>query len=337
LEGLSSEPGGDHPLAIAGKGAYPLPLETRYALLLLTGSYGEIRGLAESIRKRLDQEEAGQKRSLFRNLYLQAVGSSNLFAAALAFYLIAYLTHNAGLDQTEDEDGRSVRGVDWARLYIAFMLNPPDHVGIVGGEGAVAESPREIAEQEVLRRQAHAAALRLASWTAASQQHVNELASKGLSPDDVVRGWLLRALVLSDRVLSLLIMESKAEPKMILLRLRGALDKLGISVNSDFYPDVFNPFLLGPEDCDHAVMSLLHILVLSWEDMCGAGDRLPFWWSDQIERGLVIISERPENEAEKHIRMDREQKKPNRLNVSLDRTPQELATALLGRARENHT
>jgi hypothetical protein len=307
---------------------------------LLTRSYGEIRDVAESIRKRLGKDNAEQAGNLLEKFSRQAIGSPNPFASALALYILAYLVHNFEMGRAESEEskeGQAVRGVDWIRSYIESMLNANGLISTVDKKDTSAGSPLTLTDQEIFRRQAYVIALQLATWAAASPQHVNDLAAKASSSDEVVKGWLFRALVLGDRVLFLLLTEFDAEPAAIVSRLRGALDTLGLAINSDFYPDVFNPFLFGPGACDPALMSLLHVLLLSWEDMCRTGDPLPFWWSDQIEQELVKLSDRAANEAEKRVRLDREQKKPNRLGVALDRTPQELALALLARARTNQT
>ena len=45
--------------------------------------------------------------------------------------------------------------------------------------------------------------------------------------------------------------------------------ELGVSINLELYPNLFNPFLYGPVEYDHAVGALLTLLNVTWDHLTG--------------------------------------------------------------------
>jgi hypothetical protein len=109
---------------------------------------------------------------------------------------------------------------------------------------------------------------------------------------------------------------------------------LEISVNNEFFPDLFNPFLFEVDGFDHALAAFLNALLVTDSQFRrtiddDSGD--PYWWSGEVESLLVDLAERQPNLAEQEFLRARDRKKPNRLGVVVDRTPSEIATLVLQR------
>ncbi|HKZ43315.1 MAG TPA: hypothetical protein VJ044_20320, partial [Candidatus Hodarchaeales archaeon] len=223
-------------------------------------------------------------------------------------------------------DGEKHKPVDWIRSYIVFMLRTG--VTLKSGEHKSLDSTQQL---EIARRYTHAYAMRFGFWVAASNVHVAELSSKISASDNIVKNWAIRGLALTDRLLPILLEQIKLDSDHIPFDLEEIARRLGISINNELYPDVFNPFLYGPTEYDHAIACLLSILLLTWDELCKNKADRPFWWSAEIHELILAIESQLETDGETRIRKDREKNKPNRLGIILNRTPKELARDILCR------
>ncbi len=196
-------------------------------------------------------------------------------------------------------------------------------------------------QAEYIRRHVHAVALRLGVYIAASPSHVRELQSKSQN-GDVVMEWLVRGLVLADRLLVIAYHdqvfrfdEGPSDSRPSMEDLKRGLDRtfttLGVGIDVNTYPDVLNPFLYGPDEYDHFLAGILALLDASLGDT--REEAVPYWMNMEVKSALDAVANKPEIEGEAHLKAGRERGKPNRLEIILDRTPQELAAAILGKVK----
>lgn len=297
----------------------PTPLATRHSLLLLTLPYEHYRAIAESLVTHVLQDEPERRERRLGSFATEARFSPNVFTGVAMFFNLAFIVFKANVAAIDVEGGRRFDAAEWVKRYVAFML-----------QGSMRS---DVDTEETARRRAHAYILQLSMWASASQRHVTELSARTSSADGVVVGWLLRGLILSDRVLPVFFADSDWSVAEMPSQLRKVVGALGITINTELYPDVFNPFVYGPDSYDHATAALLRILLESWDDLRQETVAVPLWWSDEAQAALTALAARPETEGETRVKTDRAQKKPNRLGAFLDRTPQELAGELLSRSR----
>jgi hypothetical protein len=100
------------------------------------------------------------------------------------------------------------------------------------------------------------------------------------------------------------------------------------SCQSEFIPThLIRSYTSG--EYDHIVAILLSVLLEA--DELRTHERPASLRSPQIEVALRAIAERSETKAEARVRLNREQRKLNRLGVMLTRTPQELSREILVR------
>ena len=103
------------------------------------------------------------------------------------------------------------------------------------------------------------------------------------------------------------------------------------------YPDVWNPFLFGPDKLDHCVVLVLQMLIDSWP-ACSPPEGLavttPYWWTGDLHENTVAsIASSQENDYETAWRESGSLGKWNRLEIGIPKTPQQLALELLTLAR----
>src|SRR5690606_18596796 len=97
------------------------------------------------------------------------------------------------------------------------------------------------------------------------------------------------------------------------------------------WPDVFNPFLYGPNRYDHELATLLSLLKSGWSDLSAGGSEPP-WWTPRIERALRHLSEQTPSDAESKLVEVVEGRIPNRLHTPLTKPVPELARELIALA-----
>lgn len=305
---------------------------TSHTLLLLQlNSPESISPLAEQLSATLTRLEAeGQSRQeVLGSLAEHACYGANIFDSLWSFVtlLLVEQHHLAG---SFEVDGQRLLVADWVRAYLVSMLQARSSDDSQGrlGESTASLWRRDL---ETQRRKVHAQSMRLAVWVTVSQRHLRELATKVQAGDEVIGSWLIRSLLLADRLLPIITHDLYRTLEEMQRALGEIAIRLGIAINQELYPDLFNPFLYGPAEYDHAVAALLGILCVTWEHLARTGqDQVaPYWWSEAVRDALATVVARPETEAETMLRMSRTQGKPNRLGVILDRTPQELAAEIL--------
>jgi hypothetical protein len=233
---------GEPQLPIVGGplGADVIPLATWHSLLFLTLPYAQYRALAEGLVPHVLEDEPIRRERRLGGFAAEARFSANVFTGVAMFFNLAFLVCRSNVVEFEVEGARRFNAVDWLKDYVVFMLQASSIRGNVDAE-------------EIARRQTHAYTLQLSVWAAASQRHVAELGARTSSPDDVVSGWLLRGLILSDRMLPVFLADSDWTVAEMPSQLRKVADGLGITINTELYPDVFNPFIYGPGGYDHAL------------------------------------------------------------------------------------
>jgi hypothetical protein len=189
-----------------------------------------------------------------------------------------------------------------------------------------------------LRRSIHAKLLRYAFRIVASPNHLQALnANKARSQEhDLIGELLIRGTLLSHR-LSILLDHIRIPLEQIEQRLTEVIESTRMAWSTHYIQDQFNPELYGPEarQYDHLLAGTLAVFrevgigQPTMRGTTGTPPSVPFWLTPPVKRALITLANRPENEAERHVREARERGVPNRLQTFLDRTPQEYAAELL--------
>ncbi len=223
---------------------------------------------------------------------------------------------------------------EWIQNYVAFMLSEiPSRVITEAAAPQLFDPMREV---EALRREVHCHCLRWGMWIAGSPAHARDLAEAGLAADRVVVTWTLQGLALAERLL-LMIVSRHESLDDVSQSLHDLVRQLDVQIDPSAYPDMFNPFLFGTSAYDPMVATLLVILETTWDVVQSSTTTaaLPLWWSDETRSNLLRIATREETEAEANWRAAKEQGRPNRLGLVLDRTPPEIARQLMERGRQS--
>lgn len=290
-----------------------LQISSMHSLMFLRLHAGDVTpDLAQGLLEQIDRQFAGTTRAaVFAALAENSFRVPNIFESLWQFTLLL-LTGYSEPEQPLRFGDTEITLANCVERFLVRML-----------------SPGQTPASEIERRQIHAYLLQLGTWVAGSQFHSRELWTRLGDNDQVVIGWTLRGILLADR------MQPIAGRRLGSVSSRSAdlqsvVEGLHINIDAELYPDVFNPFLCGPTAYDHAQAGLLATLHSSWRLLAGeeTGAR-PFWWSTDVEKAISDMACRPENAAEEQFRIGCERGKPNRLKVSLDRTPQQFARELL--------
>ena len=309
-----------------------IPTSTRYTLFLLRFNPHEaMNPLAGQVSTEIARLEAeGRSRQkILGDIAENACLAANVFEGLWSFLTLLLVEHCHSASSLEF-GSRTWLVTDWVRAYLVYMLpvRSSDERAASLSEPFMSMWRRNL---EAQRRKVHAHTMRLAVWVTVSQRHLRELAAKVQVGDEVIGNWLIRSLLLADRLLPIITHELYDRPEEMQNRIEEIELELGVSINPELYPDLFNPFLYGPLEYDHAVAALLALLNLTWDHLTGTDKAIPFWWSDAVRDALAVLAARPETEAETLLRTGRIQGKPNRLGVMVDRTPQEIAAEILER------
>ena len=116
--------------------------------------------------------------------------------------------------------------------------------------------------------------------------------------------------------------------------LEDAKGRLDIDIPPRQEQDIFNVTLYGPSCFDLWIASIMKVLALLLERSVQDGHKLPFWWSQDLEKVLRQWKTIPENKAEQMIREAREANVSSKIGIELKHNPQELAATLLGNAEK---
>jgi hypothetical protein len=341
LCGLSSLPKNHHAanllqamLSAGNRVGSSVPPSTRHTLLLLQLNSPEIISpVAEQLTAELTQleAEAQSRQEILRALAENACYAANIFDGLWSFVTLLLVEQRHPAESFE-VNGQSLLVADWVRAYLVYMLQArlSDDREARLGEPFASLWRRDL---EIQRRQVHAQTMRLAVWVTVSQRHLRELATILQPGDGVIAGWLIRGLLLTDRLLPIITHDLYSTLEEMQRALGEIAIRLSVTINLELYPDLFNPFLYGPAEYDHSLAALLAILNVTWDHLARTGQNqvAPYWWSEAVRDVLAEIAARPETEAETMLRTSRTLGKPNRLGVIIDRTPQELATEILER------
>ncbi len=296
------------------------------AVCLLTLDYNEMRSTAQALQAAMGDDPIRQKNTLI-NLIREVESSTDLFASAWALFLALFVGLRDG--QTIFSVDTSVALSEWARRYLVTILSASAKNTATDEHNIRRE---EALHRERLCRRVHAGILRLSMVAAASERHVADLRQRARTDDELVGAWLFLGLIVAARVLPVIEEDWEGGVDEAEATVGRAVEQLAADVNPEFFPDVLNPFLYGPEQYDHATAAVLTILLASWNDLCVADSPLPIWWSADVAQLLEDLREKPETSAETQLKTDRDGRKPNRLGIVLTRTVPELAAALLDRA-----
>lgn len=315
----------------------PSPPDSRKGGLAVLGF--KTRAIFENVRAQIPaQYTSVQVSYLSTHVREGAENQINIFESLWDFCLalmLAVSPQDLGLPPDESALLRN-----WITGFLANQLG--DHSGALTRQLQTETLPSDDRVMEYIRRHVHAIGLRLGVYIAASPNHINELQSK-LRKDDVVGEWLIRGLVLADRLLLIAYNDRVFDPdkgpsdssKPSMDEMKRGFDRtiktLNIGIDVSTYPDILNPFLYGPDEYDHFLSGILALLYSSLGDAEEVA--APYWMNTEVKSALITLKDRPENGAEAQLREGRMQGKPNRLDMILDRTPQELATAILDKVK----
>lgn len=240
--------------------------------------------------------------------------------------LLSLCSQPQGADGLVEVGTQPLPAQEWVRQCVQFLLTAAD-----GPHREPSAARPSEPQKERRRRNVHALSMRIATWISASPLHIRELAERSEPGERVVYGWLLRAFILTDRLLPVLGGAGEWDPEEVEPNLQAVAESLGVEACANEYPDVVDPFLYGVGRYDHTVVMLLGLLRWSWAPLAESnnGSGRPFWWTAELKQVLEAIASRPETEAEAVMRKRREQPNSNRLEVTLTRTPPELARQIL--------
>ncbi|MDI6872071.1 MAG: SIR2 family protein [Bacillota bacterium] len=312
------------PLRRASNEALKLPEPAKHALFALgISSPGVARAAVADMSDAVSQQEWGADHDrAFANLLTQSFLGADLFDSLWGL-LYLLVMGNAAPERLIVVDSQSATASQWIRGLLVNLLqieSQPKTPPVAPGEWSQ--------DADRYRREIHAAILRLAvfvSFKCADRLRTGD-------DDTVVTDSLIRALVLSSQLSALFATEMDGSVDQVASEIDKVAEGLGLSsVSIDWYPDMFNPFLFGPDKMDHFSTAILTLLL--HVQGCFGGDsggkQRPYWWSEELESILTRLSAREETDAERAFRKYRDDGKPNRAEVLYQHTVKELADRLL--------